>query len=99
VVRVLAVTEGRDWNDHQEELSRALWSLRPLTDRGALATQPARLAIVRLPRSMTLAQFAAAYPSTAPLETVALINGVEPGTVFAAGARVKRVVGGRPAGS
>ena len=95
VVRVLAVTEGKDWNDHQEELSRALWSLRPLTDRGALAAQPARLAIVRLPRSMTLAQFAAAYPSTVPLETLALINGVEPGIVLPAGARVKRVVGGR----
>lgn len=93
VLRVLAVSAAEDWNGRQAELTRALRSLRPTTDRYALAATPARLAIVELPRAMRLEEFAAAYPSSVPLETIALINGVEPGAVLPAGGRVKRVVG------
>jgi hypothetical protein len=42
---------------------------------------------------MTLAEFASRYPSTAPLEELALINQVAGGeSRLAAGAEVKRIV-------
>jgi hypothetical protein len=44
---------------------------------------------------MTLGEFARRYPSTVDLETLALINQVEGAEArLAAGAEVKRVVGG-----
>ena len=45
---------------------------------------------------MTLEQFNAQYPSTIPLEQLAIINELEgPSSVILAGQTVKRVVGGR----
>ncbi len=67
---------------------------RELTDAAALAVQPARLELVTLEQPMTLEQFNARYPSTAPLKELALLNGVEVGTSLPAGRTVKRVVGG-----
>jgi hypothetical protein len=40
---------------------------------------------------MTLAEFYSRYPSSIPVEEVAIINGVETGTTLAAGTEVKRV--------
>jgi hypothetical protein len=40
---------------------------------------------------MTLAQFNQRYPSSIPVEEVAIINGVETGTTLEAGRLVKRV--------
>jgi predicted Zn-dependent protease len=52
-----------------------------------------RIEIVRLDRDMTLAEFASRYPSTSPLEELALINHVADGeSRLAAGAEVKRIV-------
>jgi predicted Zn-dependent protease len=70
-------------------------SFRQLTDPAMLGVQPARLELVTLPEAMTLERFHARYPSTAPLEEVALINGVTPGDTLPAGQPVKRVVGGQ----
>ncbi len=43
---------------------------------------------------MSLERFAERYPSTVPVATLALINGVEEGGTLAAGRMAKRVVGG-----
>jgi hypothetical protein len=57
--------------------------------------QPARVELVKLDRGMTLQQFNAQYPSTIPIEQLAIINEVtDPSTVLPAGRMVKRVVGG-----
>jgi hypothetical protein len=62
--------------------------------------QPAKLELVKLSRQMTLEQFNSQYPSTVPVEQLAIINQLEgPGAVIPAGHTMKRVVGGRPAGS
>jgi predicted Zn-dependent protease len=71
-------------------------SFAPLTDPAALAVQPARLELVKLPRKMTVAQFAAEYPSSAAVEQLAIINGVDKDGTLEAGTLAKRVVGGRP---
>jgi hypothetical protein len=49
---------------------------------------------------MTLAQFYSQYPSSIPIEAVAIINELEgPDSMIPAGQTVKRVVGGRQARS
>ena len=51
---------------------------------------------MKLPREMTLAQFNQQYPSTIPIEELAIINELEgPESVIPRGRTVKRVVGGR----
>jgi predicted Zn-dependent protease len=68
-------------------------SFRRLTDPAALAIKPNRLSIVKVSRSMTLADFNRQYPSVVPIETLALINGVADGNAtIAAGESVKRVI-------
>ncbi len=68
-------------------------SFGPLTDREALAARPARIRIVKIDQAMTLEEFARRYPSTVPISTLALLNGVEEGAHFPAGTTLKRVVG------
>ncbi len=68
-------------------------SFERLTDPALLSVKPERLRIVQLPRAMTLAAFAAAYPSVVPIDQLVLINQVDgTSTQLAAGTLVKRVV-------
>lgn len=76
---------------------RVLASFGPVTDPAARAVQPARLDVVKVPRDMSLADFAREFPSTAPPEVLAALNGVAPGGTLRAGQAAKRVVGGSPA--
>jgi predicted Zn-dependent protease len=74
---------------------KTIASFGPLTDPAALAVQPARVELVKVPREMTVAEFNAQFPSTVPVETVAIINGVEgKDGRLPAGQTAKRVVGG-----
>jgi predicted Zn-dependent protease len=74
---------------------KTIASFGPLTDPAALAVQPARVELVKVPREMTVAEFNAQFPSTAPVETVALVNGVEgKDGRLQAGQTAKRIVGG-----
>ncbi|HEU4629133.1 MAG TPA: M48 family metalloprotease [Gemmatimonadaceae bacterium] len=68
-------------------------SFRPLTDPQLLNIQPPRVAIVRITEPMTLAAFDRRYPSTVPLDELALINELSgPDATLEAGTMVKRVV-------
>lgn len=67
-------------------------SFRRLTDPTALNIKPNRITLVRVPRAMTLAAFNQQYPSTIPVEELALINGLKDGeSTVEAGRTVKRV--------
>jgi predicted Zn-dependent protease len=71
-------------------------SFSELRDPSKINVQPARLEVVRVPRQMSLEQFNAQYPSSIPIEELAIINELEgPDSVIPAGRMVKRVVGGR----
>ncbi|HMU62692.1 MAG TPA: M48 family metalloprotease [Gemmatimonadales bacterium] len=70
---------------------QSLGSFNRLTDPVALAMQPMRLRVERLPRAMTLAQFNAQYPSSISLDEVALINGLAATSQLRSGQSVKRV--------
>ncbi len=91
----LLAAGGKDvWGGYRAKLEEALASFARLTDPKALNAQPRRLKIVKLPRAMTLEELAKAYPSTVPVETVALVNHLEPGGRLEAGRLFKQVVGG-----
>jgi predicted Zn-dependent protease len=93
--QILAYTPADRLRGYERAFRGSIASFSRLTDRAALARQPNRLTIVRIPRSMTLAEFNRAYPSAIPVEELALINQLtDAGAVMAANFRAKRVVGG-----
>jgi predicted Zn-dependent protease len=73
-------------------LANSVASFREETDREVLDVEPDRIELVTLPRQMTVEEFYRRYPSTIPIEQVALINGVEVDDTMAGGVLVKRVV-------
>ncbi|HEX7122118.1 MAG TPA: M48 family metalloprotease [Gemmatimonadaceae bacterium] len=89
---LLGYTPAQRISAYDAVLRNAVGSFRPLTDPQALNVKPNVVRLVRLSSPMTLTQFNQQYPSTIPLEQLALINGVEPTTRLAAGMLVKRVV-------
>jgi predicted Zn-dependent protease len=72
-------------------------SFGPLTDRSALAVQPAKVQLVKVPRDMTIEEFAREFPSTVPVQQVAIVNGIEKDGRLQGGQAAKRIVGGTPA--
>lgn len=95
VFQLLAIAETEAWKGYRAKLEGTLATFARLTDPKALAAQPRRLKVVKLQRAMTLEEIAKAYPSTVPIETVALLNHLEPGGRLEAGRLAKQVVGGR----
>ena len=74
-------------------------SFGPLRNQAAMNVKPARVELVKLPRSMTMEQFNSQYPSSIKLEELVIINEVESSTtMLPAGRIVKRIVGGIKAG-
>jgi predicted Zn-dependent protease len=70
-------------------------SFSELRDASKINVQPARVELARVPRQMTLEQFNSQYPSSIPIEQLAIINELEgPASVIPAGRTLKRVVGG-----
>jgi predicted Zn-dependent protease len=75
------------------EFRRTIESFDRLTDPAVLAVQPQTVKVERVSRAMTLQQFNALRPSAIPLAELALINGLEAGTMLQAGQSIKRVIG------
>ena len=92
--QLMALAKRDSWSANNGVLEGSQGSFARLTDRRFLDVQPARVKLERLPRAMTLEEFSRRYPSSIDLETLALINHVQPGDRLEAGTTVKRVVGG-----
>ena len=90
--RILAITPQQGMSRYDAPFRQVIGSFARLTDARALAAKPSRIRIVQIPRAMTLGQFNQQYPSTIPLDQLALINGVETGATLESGRLVKRVV-------
>jgi predicted Zn-dependent protease len=74
----------------------AITSFGQLRNQDALNVKPNRVEIVRVSREMTLAEFDQQYPSTIPIEELAIINQLETSdSPIPAGRMMKRVTGGR----
>lgn len=93
--RILGYTPAAKISTYDNDIMRTTSSFRQLTDPAALAAQPQRVQLTRTPRAMTLEQFYQQYPSSVPIEEIALINGLQAGQTIAAGTTVKRVVGNK----
>ncbi len=94
VYRLLGfTTEGR-FQSYSGTFERSVESFGRLRDRRYLDVEPKRITLVRLPRAMTLRQCTQKYPSTVDLETLGIINGLQPDDTLAAGDLYKRVTGG-----
>ncbi len=92
--QILGVAKKDAWPGYQAALDQAMESFARTTDPKILGIQAWRLKIVQLKKAMTLEEFNHAYPSAVPIETVALINHVEPGGTLEAGRAAKQVVEG-----
>jgi predicted Zn-dependent protease len=89
--RLMAYTPSQKYSAYRAAMVQSIRSFRRLTDPAALAVQPVRVQLVRIPRSMTISEFNQSYPSKIPVAEVALINGVEASTTIPAGTLLKRV--------
>ena len=94
IFQLLGYTAESDFRRYQNTLEQAAASFSRLTDRDKLEVQPQRIDVVELSAPTTLESFARRFDSAVDLQTLALINQVEPGATLPAGALVKRVVGG-----
>ena len=92
---VLAYTGQGNLQKYDNTFRQTVSSFSQLRNESALNVRPSRLEVVKVPREMTLQQFDQQYPSTIPVEELAIINQLEgPESVIPAGRMVKRVTGG-----
>ncbi len=97
---LMGYTPSGKLNTYDQAFQQTISSFDELRDQSKINVQPARVELVKAPRQMTLEQFNAQYPSTVPIEQLAIINQLEgPSAVVPAGHTLKRVVGGRPTSS
>jgi predicted Zn-dependent protease len=93
---LLGYAPSGSFGGYDASFQRTIRSFAALNDPAALNVKPARVELVKLPSEMTLAQFNSRYPSTVPIEELAIINEVEgPGSAIPQGRVAKRVVGGQ----
>ena len=97
----MGYTPAGKLSSYDQVFQSTIRSFSELRDGSKINVQPAKVEVVRVPRQMTLEQFNSQYPSTVPIEQLAIINELEgPQSPIPAGHSVKRVVGGhRAAGS
>lgn len=89
--RLLTYTSSDRFGAYDSIMRTSVNSFRRLTDQAALSVQPARVALVRTTRAMTIPEFDRAYPSSISAVQLALINGLEPGATIPSGTLMKRV--------
>ena len=89
----VALSEATSRSEQQEDPEEAIGSSALLDgDPEALSARTSRIRLIRLQEDMTVEQFAEEFPSDAPIETVAMINHVQPGGILKKGQLAKRVV-------
>ena len=97
--RYLGYTSENTFSNYAPVFQKSMGSFRKLTDPKALNVQPARVKVETVPKAMTLTEYYKQFPSSIPIEQVAIINGMQTDTQLQAGQKIKRVVGGTQAGS
>jgi predicted Zn-dependent protease len=91
--QLLGYAPAQSFSARGSLIQQTLASFRRLTDPQALAVQPNRIEIVRIPQSMSLTEFNRRYPSVIPIEELTVINQLDsPATPIPSGTMVKRVV-------
>jgi predicted Zn-dependent protease len=93
VYQIEGVATDATWESYEGIVLDSMASFRPLHDSKALAVQPDRVKVVRLPQSMTVAEIVERYDVAVSAQTLALLNNVGAGDRLEAGRNVKLVVG------
>ncbi|MGH9458283.1 MAG: M48 family metalloprotease [Thermoanaerobaculia bacterium] len=95
VLQIVGYTPAPRFDRYANLLASSVASFERETNPRYLNVQPKRIEVVRVPRRMTIQEFARAYPSTVHLNTLAIANGaIREDFVFEAGDFGKRIVGG-----
>lgn len=89
--QLLGYSTAQKYGGYSGTIYQTMQSFAQLTDQAALAKQPVHLALVRLPRAMSVTEFYRQYPSSVKVEIIAAINGVDAGATLPAGTWAKRV--------
>ena len=98
--QVLGYSPAQRYGNYDQVFRRSLGSFGPVTDQNILNVQPNKVDVVTLPQAMSLTEFAQRYPSTIPVQELAILNQVEdPNAQLPAGTPVKQVGGGRRMGN
>ncbi len=96
--QLLGYTPAGKLEANDQAFRRAIGSFSELTDPARLAVEPYRVELVKVDRDMSMVEFNERYPSTIPVERLAVVNGLAaPPDRIPAGTTVKRVVGGKGA--
>lgn len=96
VFELLGLAVEERWRSVAGAIDATLGSFEPLVDRVRLEARPQRIEIVRLPSSMSFADFERRFPSDVDRDALRLLNRVtDPAATLAAGTPLKRVVGRR----
>jgi len=89
--QMLGYSTAQKYGTYAGVIGQAMQSFAQLTDPVALGRQPVHLALVRLPRAMSVTEFYRQYPSAVKIELIAAINGLDPTGTLPAGTWAKRV--------
>ena len=93
VYQILTYTPAQLFGQYDTLFRSLIGSFAQVSDPAVLNVRPNRIAVVRISSAMTLAQFQSRYPSTIPIDQLAILNQVEgPASTLPAGTLVKRVV-------
>lgn len=96
---LLSYTPSGKLSTYDNMFRQTAASFSELKDQAALSVKAAKVELVKLPKEMTLAQFNAQWPSTIPIEQLAIINEVDGAdSAIPVGRTVKRVTGGQHPG-
>jgi predicted Zn-dependent protease len=95
--QLLGISPEDRFRPNAAALEQALGTFRAIAAGDPPAPPPERIQIVQLPQAMTLVDFHNTYPSSQPIEKIAVLNGLEPTAELPAGMLVKRVLSGSEA--
>ncbi|HEV8240859.1 MAG TPA: M48 family metalloprotease [Thermoanaerobaculia bacterium] len=96
VYQLLGFAPQGSFRAYGNEIAEAMRSFQRVSSRELGRVEPWTVSVVKLDAPMTLREFDRRYPSTVPVERVALLNNAELDTRYQAGDELKRVVGGVP---
>jgi predicted Zn-dependent protease len=94
VFELLGIAVAERWAGHADDVKRSLGSFSQLTDRRDLSVQPSRIEVVQPDRDMSIDELGRRFDASVPVETLALINHLEPDDLVRRGELYKVVAGG-----
>jgi predicted Zn-dependent protease len=96
--RILGYTPAGKLQTYDKTFRSSIGSFSELKDPAHLSVEPFKVELVKVDREMTFTDFNGKYPSTIPVERVAVVNGYDaPTDRIPAGTTAKRIIGGKGA--